>query len=258
MIKVKFASFSDIHLGHQRTTTPEILESLRHCLDDNEVYKNVDFLIFAGDVFDRLLELNNPHLFQIDLWMAEVIRQCHYHDVTLVILAGTKSHDRDQNERWVTINNIVKNPCRLHYADTVEITYFKEWDLNILFVPDDWNTDSSITLKEVKDLMSSKGLTKVDLAVMHGQFQHQLPEFISLKSPVTHSNEEYLNLVEHYILIGHIHTHTVYDRILAQGSLDRLSHGEEEPKGFLMGEINLRGDRTNDWYSFVENKKAKK
>ena len=256
--KLRIASFSDIHLGANRTTTPEILAGLYDAFDKNQLFENIDVLIIAGDLFDRLLEVNNEHLTSIIVWMSYVIRQCERKDITLLVLAGTKSHDRDQNELWVSTAWAMRSTCKLHYANTLSIEYFKDWDMNVLFVPDNLNPDSSVTWAELEELMEAKGLKKVDFAVMHGQFQHQLPEFISEKSPATHKNSNYLNIVEHYIFVGHIHTHSVYDRILAQGSFDRMAHGEEEPKGFLMAEINLRGNVSDDWFTFIPNPRAKK
>ena len=256
--KLRIASFSDIHLGANRTTTPEILAGLYDAFDKNQLFENIDVLIIAGDLFDRLLEVNNEHLTSIIVWMSYVIRQCERKDITLLVLAGTKSHDRDQNELWVSTAWAMRSTCKLHYANTLSIEYFKDWDMNVLFVPDNLNPDSSVTWAELEELMEAKGLKKVDFAVMHGQFQHQLPEFISEKSPATHKNSNYLNIVEHYIFVGHIHTHSVYDRILAQGSFDRMAHGEEEPKGFLMAEINLRGNVSDDWFAFIPNPRAKK
>ena len=256
--KLRIASFSDIHLGANRTTTPEILAGLYDAFDKNQLFENIDVLIIAGDLFDRLLEVNNEHLTSIIVWMSYVIRQCERKDITLLVLAGTKSHDRDQNELWVSTARAMRSSCKLHYANTLSIEYFKDWDMNVLFVPDNLNPDSSVTWTELEELMEAKGLKKVDFAVMHGQFQHQLPEFISEKSPATHKNSNYLNIVEHYIFVGHIHTHSVYDRILAQGSFDRMAHGEEEPKGFLMAEINLHGNVSDDWFAFIPNPRAKK
>ena len=89
--KLRIASFSDIHLGANRTTTPEILAGLYDAFDKNQLFENIDVLIIAGDLFDRLLEVNNEHLTSIIVWMSYVIRQCERKDITLLVLAGTKS-----------------------------------------------------------------------------------------------------------------------------------------------------------------------
>ena len=84
--------------------------------------------------------------------------------------------------------------------------------------------------------MITSGLTKVDYAVMHGQFDYQLPKHIT--GMPRHDSQKYLDIVKHYIFIGHIHTHSVYDRIIAQGSFDRLTHGQEEPKGYVVSIVD--------------------
>ena len=57
------------------------------------------------------------------------------------------------------------------------------------------------------------------------------------------------------IFIGHVHKSSQYGRIIAQGSFDRLSHGEEDPKGHMRA--TRKTDGTHD-IVFIENKKAKK
>jgi DNA repair exonuclease SbcCD nuclease subunit len=61
--------------------------------------------------------------------------------------------------------------------------------------------------------------------------------------------------VRHLIFIGHVHTFSQYERIIAQGSFDRLSHGQEEPKGHVRAVVYQNGERE---VTFVENTGAKK
>ena len=87
---------------------------------------------------------------------------------------------------------------------------------------------------------------------MHGMFGYQLP----LGVPIHHHDERrYLDLVEGYIFIGHVHTPSRYKRILAQGSYDRLAHGQEEEKGFYIVETSTHG-REKDRITFYVNKGA--
>src|SRR5690606_28572868 len=60
-------------------------------------------------------------------------------------------------------------------------------------------------------------------------------------------------VVKRLISIGHVHDKSRYDRIIAQGSFDRLGHGYESPKGHYV--IESIGD--TDTATFVENKDAK-
>lgn len=69
-----------------------------------------------------------------------------------------------------------------------------------------------------------------------------------------HNSSNYLGIVKHFISVGHIHTFSTCDRIVAEGSLDRMSHNEEEAKGGVL--FNLRMDG-NHSFTFIENKNAK-
>jgi hypothetical protein len=126
-----------------------------------------------------------------------------------------------------------------------------DYGITILYVPDEYKHDSSDTLHEVQDMMRDQGMSSVDIAIMHGQFGYQLP-YVELIS--SHDEEEYDKLVDRYISIGHIHQHSVHGKIIAQGSFDRLAHGEEEPKGGVIVTLNMYGD---DSWMMLENVHAK-
>jgi hypothetical protein len=74
---------------------------------------------------------------------------------------------------------------------------------------------------------------------------------VKLKS--SHDESLYLDIVKYYIHIGHIHTPSIFDRILAQGSFDRLAHNEEEDKGGIF--VKLIKDHESE-FIFVRNKHA--
>ena len=95
-------------------------------------------------------------------------------------------------------------------------------------------------------------IERVDIGCFHGSFNYQLPS--AAHNAPRHDEASYLSIVKHFITIGHIHVHSVYERILAQGSFDRISHNEEEPKGAVLFRISKEH---GDSYSFIENKGAK-
>lgn len=69
-----------------------------------------------------------------------------------------------------------------------------------------------------------------------------------------HNSDEYLKLVKYYIFIGHIHIFSSKDRIIAQGSFDRLAHGEEGPKGHARAVVINEKEKE---FFFCENKLAR-
>lgn len=255
MKDMKCLTISDIHLGHTRNTTPEIIRNLdtffSHYTSDSQ-FTDYDIIFLAGDIFDTLLDSSSPDVQLIKLWFGRLMIFCYAHGIKLRVLEGTPSHDWRQSRNAQTVFQLIDKPVDFRYIDTLYIEHFKDFDAYVLYVPDEWTASTALTLSQVKELLKEKGLSQVDMAVMHGAFDHQLPP-AAKKSPV-HDASEYLSLVKHYITIGHIHIHSVFDRILAQGSFDRLSHNEESAKGAIATFISET--KGNSFY-FIENKNAK-
>lgn len=233
---MKCIAISDIHLGHRNTPTEHITKNLYHYLA-NEL-KDSKYLFIAGDLFDRLLTIPDGNVAEIISFMSWLLRECVRYNVKLRVLEGTPSHDWQQNKLFETLafNNAIATDIR--YYDTLAIDT-EEDGLNILYIPDEYSDYTSTTLNEVHQLLEKKGLTQVDLAIMHGMFEFQLPEHIRGNLSV-HDSEAYLKIVKGYIIIGHDHRHKSKDRIYVPGSFDRLTHGEEEDKGYLVFDIDKK------------------
>jgi len=248
---LSIAVASDIHLGHKRNETTHILQSLRQAFPDSAQTAKIDLLVFAGDVFDGLLQLPADTVAEIYEWIHEILRLCKKHDIVIRVLEGTPSHDWKQSRIFLGVNEAAHIHADLKYVEELSIEYIERFNINVLYVPDEWEDSTEKTLAQVKDLMRSRGLDQVDYAFMHGQFPHQLPDVV--KAP-RHDPDEYLKLVSKLIFIGHVHVFSTYERIIAQGSLDRLSHGEEGPKGHVRALV-----KSKDQYkiTFVENKNAR-
>lgn len=251
MSEINIASISDIHLGAKRTPTSHIVKNLYEAFPDNAETSKLDLITLAGDVFDGLLKLPDDEIREIERWIVYLLRLCKKHNIVLRVLEGTPSHDWKQSIRFVILNEATQIDCDLKYVDQLAIEYIPSLDINVLYVPDEWNDSTEKTYSQVCELMTLKGITKVDYAFMHGQFEYQLPDIV--KAP-KHSAEKYLSIVDKLIFIGHVHVFSRYDRIIAQGSFDRLSHGEEGAKGHVRACV-----RSNTDYEirFVENKGAR-
>lgn len=249
--EIKLLAVSDIHFGSKRNKTSKIISNFKKYIL-NEQNKNLDILVIVGDFYDGLLDLKSQEGYEIDYLIYLILTYCKLNEITLRVLEGTPSHDWTQPERFIKLNNILGyKDLDIKYVDNVTVEYMEKFDIHVLYVPDEIQPTPEKTLALVKETMMSKGLDKVDLAFMHGQFEYQLPAHI--KNIPRHSSAEYLGLVKSFIFVGHIHTHSVFERIIAQGSFDRLSHGEEEPKGFVIANIT---NNTSEFF-FIENKDAK-
>lgn len=247
---IKYLVIGDVHLGHPLNKTKFITDNLLEFLQTYII--DIDVLFIAGDWTDRLLNIASEYTPDIIYCINSIINLCKKYNVKLRILEGTPSHDWKQSILFPIINSVKNESIDLKYIDTLHIENISDFDINVLYVPDEWNRNSEDTYKEVLAIMKSKGLNTVDIAIMHGQFTYQLPGVIT---PVSHNPDNYLNIVKYFINIAHVHTYTVYDRIIAQGSFDRVAHGEEKPKGGCLMTIFKNGLME---HIFLENTKARK
>lgn len=249
---IRYLVISDIHLGHSRNKTENIIDALNAFFEDFTTDLNLDILFLAGDVFDNLLDFSSSESNLATIWAAKLMKYCGSLKIKLRVLKGTPSHDWDQSEIFNTLSKAAKFPVDMKYVNSLSIEKIDDLGITVLYVPDEWRSDPNVTYDEVKALLAHDGLEKVDIAIMHGNFNYQLPPQAT-KAP-RHDEEKYLSIVKYFISIGHIHTSSVYNRIIAQGSFDRLAHGEEEPKGAILCTIHREG---HGEYFFIENKKAK-
>lgn len=247
----RIASFSDVHTGHHNTPTTEILDQLRIAFPGDAETAKLDLITIPGDFFDRLLTLTDPNVFHIKSWVNSFLRMAKRLDIVVIVLKGTPSHDWDQSQVFVSENVNAMIECELYYVDKLDILTVDSLDATFLCVPDEWLPEPDDTWNEVTQLMQRAGLDKVDFALMHGTFPHQLPGHI--KTP-RHNPERYLSIVRYYIFVGHIHKHSVWERIISQGSFSRLCHNEEEAKGHVL--VNIKENGENE-IIFVENKGAR-
>ena len=245
------ASLSDVHLGHPKTPTSSILRNLRKAFPDTEETGKLDLIFIVGDLFDRLLSVPDPAVIEIKTWFHQFLRMCAKRDIVVRVLEGTPSHDWKQSWLMDSINQQAEYGVDLKYVTTLSIEYLERFGINILYVPDEWLPETDDTWKEVVQLLRQRNLEKVDYALIHGSFTYQLPPAVSAP---THDPERYLGIVSKYIFVGHVHKSSVYERILAHGSFDRLSHGEEEAKGHW----RVKATPERDHVTFIETKDATK
>jgi hypothetical protein len=187
-----------------------------------------------------------------------LLQAAHRHDIAIRVLEGTPSHDRRQSEQFLMIETIMKevlpafNKLDLQYISTLSIVYEPAFNIHILYIPDEWRADNAQTQLEVQKLLEDNQLSTVDYTVIHGTFPYQLPPIAHI--PV-HDDAYYTSITKHFVLAGHIHISSHVNNILVNGSHDRMSHGEELPKGLWFIVSNLL-DPKSDRAKFIINKNA--
>lgn len=249
-LKARILSISDVHLGHSKTQTSHILKNLYAAVPDQAWMDEVDLIIIAGDLFDQLLDFNDPNAFLIKRWMRWFLSMCKRRKIKVHVLEGTSSHDYTQNKWMLEVNETVE--ADLLYIDTLSIVHDDDLKLDILYIPDEWRgNQTDETWKDAVAALQNAGLQQVDFTVIHGTMHYQVPPHFGIQ---THNTDRYLEITRHYVLTGHIHQSAVYNqRALSNGSFDRLTHGDEGRKGYWDLDIRPTGDKV----VFRENPGAK-
>lgn len=249
----KMATFSDVHLGHHNTKSAEIIPNLRHAFRDTEVNNQLDFIAIVGDLFDRELRMGDEEqVGEIMLWGADFLRWAKKRNIVIRVLEGTKSHDWGQNWLLQHINEMAQIGADIKYVPTLSIEYIECIDRTVLWVPDDWRPDPDTTWSEIRQLMQEQNLDKVDIAMVHGAFEHQLPEVANAHP---HKLDRYLGIARDFVVGGHIHLPGAVEHFRCNGSFDRICHGEEGDKGHWRYVLNRQRGNTTE---FIINEGAKK
>lgn len=254
---MKYLVIGDIHLGHAKTPTTWITDNIQTYLTRHvETDPLVRAIFIAGDLFERLL-VNTEDAFHDSVrFMYWLFAFCERNSLVLRVLEGTPSHDNRQSKLMEIMRHNFKGSFNFKYVDCVDVEIINELGKRrILYVPDRPMVKSADTLKQVHAKLAEYGMDAVDIAIMHGMFGYQCPNAIG--NIEKHNEDDYLSIVTGFIHIGHVHSFSQYDRIIAEGSFDRLAHGEEEPKGGVIVDLGLRDSQDDLSYYFIENTNAK-
>jgi DNA repair exonuclease SbcCD nuclease subunit len=173
---ISYLVLSDIHLGHKNNKTEDIVNNLNHYFaKHNQLIKRCDVIFLAGDVFDKLLISSSVEYVVAIQWLSVLAMYCKKNNIKLRILEGTPSHDWKQLKALSTTLEVLNTGIDFKYISTLEIEHIEDLGINVLYIPDEYKHEASETFTDVKELMKSKNLKQVDIAIMHGQFNYQLP-----------------------------------------------------------------------------------
>lgn len=259
MKQLSYLVLSDIHIGHRINEADNIYNNLVSFITKNYslLYdvksnpKGIRAIFIAGDLFDRFLP-SYSYEFSIGYKLLTYLLEiCKKHDIILRVLEGTPLHDWGQSRLFNDLIKDLKIDIDFKYINNLYVEKNEKLGISILYVPDEVNHDANKTFKQVKKLLKDNDLSEVDIAIMHGAFTYQIPMF---KSDSFHKEEDYESIVKYTIHPGHVHTYSTKGKIVAQGSFDRLAHGEEEDKGCVVNTIDFETNSATP--IFLKNKDA--
>ena len=250
---INIISISDVHLGRNRIPPETIPNHIRKVLYPH-LTRDVDILCIVGDFFDRPLTFGSAVAYEAIQVIHELVEMSERNDFLIRVLRGTVLHDRKQNQYFKVPKSSVNSHGveRVRVVNDIEIELIDGLDISMLYIPD--NLIYTDITQAIANKLSVCGLQNVDICMHHGYFNFLLPKNIPHRPHNTLNEDLFLNFVTGVVLNGHVHTADTYDIIINNGSFDRLSHGEEEKKGFFKVTYDKMGDHTS--YTFIENTEA--
>jgi hypothetical protein len=211
---------------------------------------DLDILIIGGDFFDSSLDLDSEASCYALQVIHEITQLAIKHNFIIRVLQGTFSHDRHQNKHFSL--NQTKDTGIVRVVSEIDIERIEHLGITIMYKPDDLPFKNAHEV--IKSHIEESGVGKVDIFVNHGYFEHLLPRGIPYMPTNTLVEEQIALFVKGVILNGHIHSHSIYGKVINNGSFGRLNHGEEEAKGFVY--LQYRSDNSSTKIEFIENKRA--
>ena len=230
-IRILFAS--DLHFGIQSVNQEEMATAFQKTIFP--LIPETDIFCINGDFFDTLVIFDNHGFDPIYDTILRLFTLCETHKVTLRILQGTWTHDRNQCKRFEAFHRNHHGTFDFKFVDGIsfETITIRDRSLRFLHVQDDLPYSSSEDVVEtIQEKMREKGWDYVDYACMHGFFDFTFPKNVSQDNVIVFREDQF-PFVRKLIDVGHVHQYRVSGKVISNGSFDRLVFGDEDPKGCI-------------------------
>lgn len=245
-MKYKGLVIADIHIGAfsieklYQEFTYRFIEYIKNM-------KRIDFIIFAGDLFDHKLFLNQKESYYAYRMIQEMIEVCPK-DIKIRFVYGTESHECGQYSIFSTIQN-----TDIKIIKTVEEEELFP-DCKVLYLPEEYCYDKKDYYKKYfekekeYDYIFGHGIIREAMKMAavsndnSGKKRKKVPSF---------TTAELNHMCKGQTFFGHYHVHTEMDDVYYVGSFSRWKYGEEEDKGFY--EISYDTEKNTYNENFVIN-----
>ena len=203
----------------------------------NTVYIN-------GDLFDHKVMASSQTAKVALEFITTLANLCKMKNATLVILAGTASHDAGQLSLFYHLSSDQGLDVRIVEQTRFEYIGHKK----VLCIPEEYDRGEDYYYHFLNQ--------PYDMAILHGVFQGSI--YGSNEADLDGSRPVFC--MDHFyqcggpIICGHVHKAGCFQQhAYYTGSPIRFSFGEEEPKGYL---IILHDLNTNNYYTHFEEIKS--
>ncbi len=192
----------------------------------------IDFVILAGDYFDRQMYISDRKGYLSLQMLAKLIMICIKRKIKLRILYGTESHEVSQYESMKELEDGV------YYRVIHQIEEERLFDdLTVLYIPEEIKTiEEQACYKEFLNKEKT-----YDFIFGHGVIHESMVMASLVMSKKELPATTYVFHVEEldastkgYCIFGHYHVHTkISEKTFYVGSYSRFKFGEEKEKGWM-------------------------
>lgn len=228
----KIVAAGDFHFGNPRINCEAMYEKLKEFFYPEA--EKADMILLTGDLFDQLTTVNSNANLYVSVFIRELFIFSANNNVPIRILHGTYSHDRNQLHILDVLKFKNTNAKIINEICCEEISV-KDKKYKVLYIPDNLPyKKSSDVMEHIDKVLKVMGWKTVDIVLGHGTFSHALPVSANHLPPCTYTIEQFDKITTDtsLIIMGHIHISSAKDKVFYCGSFERMSHGEEQPKGF--------------------------
>lgn len=240
---------SDIHIG--AFPIEKLYQEFKYqFLEKVKKMKELDFIIFCGDLFDHKLFLNEKESYYAYKMIQELISICKK-DIKIRFVYGTESHECNQYNIFSTIKD-----TDIRIIKTVEEEELFP-DCRVLYLPEEYVYDKKEFYKDYfekedyYDFIFGHGIIREGMKV--AAVKNENSSKTRKKVPVF-STAEFHKICKGRTFFGHYHIHTKMDDVFYVGSFSRWKFGEEEEKGFY--EIFYNTEKEIHKEIFIKNELA--
>ena len=236
-MQFKMVSTGDLHFGNLRIDSIAMYEKLREYF--YPAATEAHLVTIGGDIYDQLITVGSKAHVAACKFIKDLFLISSKYGTEIRIMHGTYTHDRNQlsvfkalalpNTRFRIVNNIDCETIKgFHHRSG-----YLNMDLRVGYLPDNLTyKDSKEAVNHLKKVMQVSGMSKVDVLIGHGTFEHVIPPGSGHNPPCLYTYSQFADLVTGPIVMSHIHTPSRYRNVYYCGSFERMAHGEEENKGY--------------------------
>lgn len=223
------AHIADIHFG---AMNPNVQYNILRDQFVNKLIKMpiLDIVSVNGDVFDHKFMASSDAIAVAQYFIKDLISVCAMKHATLIIIAGTFSHDADQIKLFYPLAEQAKDICDVRIVEDCRFEYVK--GKRILCIPELYGKGKEF----YQNLMLMNG--SYDSCYMHGTYAgsiygKEIPDLDSPREPVFCMRD--FNRCVGPIISGHVHNARCFDsHFYYCGSPYRWSFADADvDKGFI-------------------------